>query len=254
MRPTHTQEELMTGRISRTTMALAGLAAALATPARSEAQACTAGPLSAYLASAGLGCTFGGVRMNQFSSAAFAGSASNISVNPFTMQGPPGYTWVGFSIRFGSGLSFQKESPLDFAFMSNGAPLYGLLAQQNLVGAPTYASTLRGRLTGDGGTYRGFDRINASLARNLQACGKLGSNPIQCQAGTSEWSGTMLPDGDNSYNVDATSWVGQTGVPYDYTIAVLADQSTVAPEPATILLLSTGLGGVGAMVRRRKRA
>lgn len=244
----------MTGRISRTTLALAGLAAAFAAPARMEAQACTAGPLSAYLASAGLGCTFGQIRMNQFSSAALAGSSSNIFVNPFTMQGPPGYTWVGFTIRFGSGLSFQKEKPLDFAFWSNGAPLYGLLAQQNLVGTPTYASTLRGRLTGDGGNYRAFDRVTNSLARNLQACGKIGANPLQCQTGTSEWSGTELPDGDDRYQVDATSWVGQPGVPYDYTVAMLADQSTVAPEPATILLLSMGLGGVGAMVRRRKRA
>lgn len=244
----------MTGKISRTTMVLAGLAAALATPARSEAQACTAGPLSAYLASAGLGCTVGQVRMNQFSSAALAGSASNIFVNPFTMQGPPGYTWVGFTIRFGSGLSFQKETPLDFAFMSNGAPLYGLLAQQNLIGAPTYGASLRGRLIGDGGTLRASDRINSSLVRSLQACSQLGANPAQCQNGTSEWSGPVLADGDNNYNVDARSLLGQPGVPYDYTIAVLADQSTVAPEPATILLLSTGLGGVGAMVRRRKRA
>ncbi len=244
----------MTGRMTRTTIALAGLVTALTVPGRAEAQACTAGPLSAYLASAGLGCTFGGVRMNQFASTAYAGSATNIFVNPFTMQGPPGYTWVGFSIRFGSGMSFQRDQPLDFSFWSNNSPLYGVLAHQDLVGAPTYASSLRGRLTGDAGFYRANDRINSSLVQAQQACAKLGSNPIQCQAGVDNWSGPVLADADNAYFVDATNFLGQPGTPYDYTIAVLADNSIVTPEPATILLLSTGLGGVGAMVRRRRRA
>ena len=49
----------------------------MSVPARGESQAaCTAGPLSAYLNDAGIGCTVGGLVVNQF-----AGSLAALSLS-----------------------------------------------------------------------------------------------------------------------------------------------------------------------------
>jgi hypothetical protein len=232
----------MTRKIRWTTLALAaGLVTNVATPERAQAQACTAGPLSAYLASAGLGCTIGSVRMKNFSAPAYTGVANNIFLNPFVLAGPPGFTWVGFSF---TGTAPLVENARTISFFAEGMPLYGMFARNDLLAAP---NRVRGRVTGDGGYFRTEDWNKRDGSRPMTGCAKYGAAAESCTPGSPEWVGGALADADNGYMVDLTLQNQN-----DFTVAVLTE-SVVTPEPASLLLLSTGLGGIGAMVRRRKR-
>jgi hypothetical protein len=54
--------------------------------------------------------------------------------------------------------------------------------------------------------------------------------------------------------VNVSSVLGATGTPNNYSVAVLVQTSSATPEPATLLLVASGLGAVGAAVRRRRKA
>lgn len=218
--------------------------------------ACSAGPLSAYLSSAGLGCTVGRLRLRNFATrGASALAADQVTISPFTLAGPPGYTWVGFSVRFATQVGSLSRATAGLSFWSEGAPLFGLMTNiapggQTLMvpGGTTIArNAVGGRLVGEQGVIRTW---SSNPAGDVYACGRFGGGRERCIEGVSSLVGTIL-DTDQRYRVEATSYL-RGGPTSDYTIAVLASSALVTPEPATLLLLSSGVAGVGAAVRRRR--
>jgi hypothetical protein len=124
----------------------------------------------------------------------------------------------------------------------------------DIVGNPTRKGRTEFALNGDGGQYRSFDRalLNAPFRQQF-ACSMFGANPEVCINGVTQVAGTELPDADDIYGVGTQSFVAAGGRPYDFTVAVLTQTSVVTPEPATLLLLSSGLGGIAAARRRRRK-
>lgn len=250
-------------RLRRGCLAVACLAALSALPGEGHAQtACRAGPLSAFLQSSGMGCTIGKSRLLQFTSQGLDAQAGNVWLDPFTLQGPPGYTWVGFHVRFTPGTQFVSNTPLGLSFWADGVPLYGVMGYNSM--ASGAASPLEGRtrvtLTGDGGVRQVVDGTEVmrqgNTMRVLRGCGWTTGGSRSCIAGDSTAASGMLADADQRYAIAAQSMImgaGINGQPNDFTVAVLTDQAIATPEPASLILLSTGVAGVGAMVRRRRR-
>src|SRR5687767_8686138 len=100
-------------RLHRSIMVLSAATVVAVAPGQASAQvACTAGPLSAYLSTAGLGCSLGGTLLTQFAGAGLAAAATDeVFLDPFTLQGPPGFTWVGFNVRFAPGTVYAGDRP-----------------------------------------------------------------------------------------------------------------------------------------------
>ena len=251
-------------RLHRSIMVFSAATVVAVAPGQASAQvACTAGPLSAYLSTAGLGCSLGGTLLTQFAGAGLAAAASagaaadEIFLDPFTLQGPPGFTWVGFNVRFPAGTVYAGDRPQGFSFWTNGQPVYGVDARQQLGSDAKGFSALRTRVSGDGGAIRAIDRyrdVNGALVADHRTCGLMGFQALSCIANFSTWHGAQLPDADGSYQVNVSSVLGATGTPNNYSVAVLVQTSSATPEPATLLLVASGLGAAGAAVRRRKKA
>ena len=199
----------MIGRLVGRTARLAVVAGAMAgVPEIARAQACTPGPLSAYLASAGLGCSVGNLKFSQFAQSNLGSFASQIWVTPFTLQGPPGYTWHGFSLQF-QAPSLHNGQAATFSFMSEGSPLYGLHVTTD--GTPTVAFNTGASLTGDGGvlTARDYTRNNNNVITKLLSACHVG---VSCLNGVSQWlASTSLTDTDGIYQVAASSRWEQLG-------------------------------------------
>lgn len=250
-------------RFRRGCLAVASLAALSALPGEGHAQtACRAGPLSAFLQSSGMGCAIGKSRLLQFSSQGLNTQAGNVWLDPFTLQGPPGYTWVGFHVRFSPGAQFVSNTPLGLSFFADGVPLYGVMGYNSMAsgaGMPMESRT-RVTLTGDGGVRQVVDRTElmrqGNTMRVLRGCGWTTGGTRSCVAGDSTALTGLLADADQRYAIAAQSMIlgaGMNGQPGDFTVAILTDQAIATPEPASLFLLSTGVAGVGMMVRRRRR-
>ena len=248
-------------RFRRGCLAVASLVALSALPGEGHAQtACRAGPLSAFLQTSGLGCTMGNARLSQFTAQGFDAQAGNVWLEPFTLQGPPGYTWVGFNVRFSAGTSFASNAPSGLSFWADGVPLYGVMGRSAMTSganAPMERGT-RVTLTGDGGVRQVVDRTEllrqGNAMRVLRGCSWTTGASRSCIAGDSTATGGLLADADLRYAIAAQSMFGgANGEPGDYTVAILTDQAVVTPEPATLLLLSTGLAGIGVLGRRKRQ-
>ncbi|MGQ0766307.1 MAG: PEP-CTERM sorting domain-containing protein [Gemmatimonadota bacterium] len=242
---------MMARRIVRTARFAAAVAAIAVAPAAARAQAaCVPGPLSAYLASAGMGCNLGNLKFSQFAQSNMPSLADQIWVTPFQLAGPPGYTWYGFSLTFMSPALPPGGGASVFSFLSEGAPLYGLYLRGG--NDPTAVFNTNSLLTGDGGAFSAGElAVNngSSITRTLKAC-HVG---ISCLNGVSQWIASVpLTDADGIYSVATRSRWEELG-PGDYTVAVLAQDVALAPEPATLTLLATGVGAIGAAARRRRR-
>jgi len=249
-------------RFRRGCLAIASLAALSSLPGEGHAQtACRAGPLSAYLQSSGLGCTMGKTRLLQFTAQGAGATTSNVWLDPFTLQGPPGYTWVGFHVRFLPGPQPVSNTPMGLSFWADGVPLYGVMGYNTMAtgGGATMERGTRVTLAGDGGSRQVLDKVELSrqgnLMRVLRGCGWATGSSRSCVAGDSSVVGPLLADADLRYSIAVQSMLeaGAGGQPSDYTIAILTDDAVVTPEPATMVLLASGMAAVGALARRRGR-
>ncbi|MGQ0766308.1 MAG: PEP-CTERM sorting domain-containing protein [Gemmatimonadota bacterium] len=238
-------------RVPRYALTFGTAAILAATPDTAAASPlCKPGLLSAYLSTSGVGCRIGAVRFTQFAQAGLAGFENLVKVTPWTVQGPPGFTWFGFSLRFDKGESVPGEPGISFSFLSSGSPLFGLFVRNDNQGPR--ATNITGKLTGDGGLISAQDRmklVNWIWTNQKSGC----QTGYACANGVSEWTSTTgLPDGDGVYSVFAgAKWA--SGEPPPLSIGILAPDAMATPEPATLTLIATGLAGLGANAARRRR-
>jgi hypothetical protein len=192
----------------------------------------------------GAGCTPGAtaaVGALMYSNSTFSGTTVN------------GFLGVGANANPGSNtdnLGSMTVAPSLFNYNGQSFTLQvTFTAPQGISGSnqTTFAATLTGTVTGtqQGGLF--FDFNNTPVLFTF-ADGTCEPDPTGGVPGQQTTCGT----GSFFFSVNDVSILGAGTVPL--TGQVTSAQQSTIPEPATMLLLGTGLAGVGAAARRRRKA